>query len=76
MKLSIATLLVLPCLAAAFVPAQPRAFVTSLGVTKEEDLALTRQVISKFMDGDDAAAEPAAEPAKEAKPVAAAAEEE
>ena len=69
MKLSIVTLLALPALAAAFIPAQPRAFVTSLGITKEEDLELTRKVIAGFMDED--APEPAEEkkeaPAKDEK---------
>jgi len=55
MKLSVATLLLLPALSAAFAPAQPRAFATSLDAakSKEEDLEMTRQVIASFMDGDD-----------------------
>jgi len=66
MKLSIAALLMLPAMAAAFIPVQPRAFVpTSLNAakaakSKEEDLELTRQVIAKFM-GDDVEEEPAKE---------------
>ena len=63
MKLSVASLLLLPTLGAAFVPAHPRAFATSLSVTEEEDLDLTRKVIAKFMDGDDAEEEEA--PAKD-----------
>lgn len=67
MKLSVATLLIIPAMAAAFIPVQPRAFVaTSLSAakaakSKEEDLELTRQVIAKFM-GDDVEEE---KPAKE-----------
>lgn len=59
MKLSIATLLVLPALAAAFVPVQPRAFGTALSITKEEDLEMTREVILKGLGAQ------ASEPAKE-----------
>ena len=56
MKLSIATLFIIPALAAAFIPIQPQAFITSLNAakaakSKEEDLELTRQVIARF-DGD------------------------
>lgn len=66
MKLSIATLLMIPAMAAAFIPVQPRAFVsTSLNAakaakSKEEDIELTRLVIAKFM-GDDIEEEPAKE---------------
>jgi hypothetical protein len=74
MKFSIATLLVLPALAAAFVPAHPRAFITSLEISKEEDLELTRQVIAKFMDPEEAPAKAPA-PAPE-EPKAAVSEEE
>ncbi len=58
MKLSITVLLVLPAMATAFIPVQPRAFVTTTlnaakaAKSKEEDIELTRQVIAKFM-GDD-----------------------
>jgi hypothetical protein len=53
MKSSIATLFLIPALAAAFIPIQPRAFFTSLNAakaakSKEEDLELTRQVIARF----------------------------
>jgi hypothetical protein len=53
MKLSIATLFMIPALAVAYIPTQPRAFVTSLNAakaakSKEEDLELTRQVIAAF----------------------------
>lgn len=65
MKLSIATLLILPALTAAFMPAQPRAFRTSLEAapkTKEEDLELTRKVIATFFgDAPEEEEEPAAE---------------
>lgn len=74
MKLSLAVLLAIPAVVTAFVPVQPRAFGTSLNAaaakSKEEDLELTRQVIAKFMDGDDAPAPaeaPAAEPEAEDK---------
>jgi hypothetical protein len=67
MKFSVAVLIAMPALAAAFVPAQPRAFGMSLNAapagTKEEDLELTRKVILKFMDGDAPAEKPAAAPA-------------
>jgi hypothetical protein len=57
MKLSVAALLMLPAMAAAFVPAQPRAFGSSslsakAAKSKEEDLELTKKVIAKFM-GDE-----------------------
>jgi hypothetical protein len=70
MKLSVITLLALPAMAAAFVPAQPRAFFSSLAVTKEEDLELTRQVIADHIDisGGEAPA-PAAEEAPAPAPV-------
>ena len=76
MKFSVAALLMMPAMAAAFVPVQPRAFVATplsakAAKSTEEDLELTRKVIAGFM-GD----EP--EPVEETKeePVAAAAEEE
>lgn len=53
MKLSIATLLFLPATVTAFMPTQPRTFIsTSLSAakTKEEDIELTRKVIASFMD--------------------------
>jgi hypothetical protein len=72
MKLSVAALLLLPALSAAFAPAQPRAFATSLDAakSKEEDLEMTRQVIAGFMDGEDAPEEKAEEkkPKKEKEP--------
>ena len=54
MKLSVATLLVLPALTAAFAPSNPRAaFATSLSAkaakSKEEDLEMTRKVIAEFV---------------------------
>ena len=69
MKLSVTTLLMLPAMAAAFVPTQSAAFgvstlsalnakATKPAKSKEEDIELTRKVIASFM-GDD---EP--EPAK------------
>jgi len=56
----------IPALAAAFVPTQPRAFVSSLNAataakSKEEDLELTRLVIARF--AGDIPEEPAAEEA-------------
>eukprot|EP00980_Cylindrotheca_fusiformis_P024449 scaffold11926_cov126-Cylindrotheca_fusiformis.AAC.2 len=56
MKLSVSILLLIPALSAAFAPAQPRPFSSSLDAarSKEEDLEMTRQVIASFMDGDDA----------------------
>jgi hypothetical protein len=76
MKFSIATLLVLPALAAAFVPAHPRAFITSLEISKAEDLELTRKVIYNFIDGpaEESAPAPAPAPAPE-EPEAAVSEE-
>jgi hypothetical protein len=74
MKFSLAILIAMPALAAAFVPAQPRAFGSSLNAggaaaTKEEDIELTRAVIAKFMDGgkEEPAAAPAPAPAPEEK---------
>ena len=65
MKLSVAALLLLPALSAAFAPAQSRSFATSLNAaaakSKEEDLEMTRQVIARFFDGD-------SEDAKEEEP--------
>lgn len=54
MKLSVAALLLLPALTAAFAPAHSRSVSTSLEAakTKEEDLEMTRQVIASFFDGD------------------------
>ena len=69
MKLSIATLFLLPAFASAFIANQPRAFVSTemrAAATFEEDLELTREVIAKFMDGKED--EPAKEePAKKKK---------
>ena len=65
MKLSIATLFLLPAFASAFIASPPRAFVSTemrAAATFEEDLELTREVIAKFMDGKDD------EPAKEEEP--------
>lgn len=67
MKLSIATILLLPAFASAFIVSQPHAFGTQLkaAATFEEDLEKTREVIAKFMDKsskDEAPAEE--EPAK------------
>jgi hypothetical protein len=72
MKFSVAALLALPALTAAFAPAQPRvAFMTSLNAavaatSKEDDLELTRKVIAKHMDGDSSVEAPA--PAPESAP--------
>jgi hypothetical protein len=69
MKFSVAALLALPALTAAFAPAQSRvAFMTSLNAaaaasSKEEDLELTRKVIEKFRDGDSSEEAPAPAPA-------------
>jgi hypothetical protein len=54
MKFSVAALLLLPALSAAFAPAQGRAFATSLDAakSKEEDLEMTKQVIASFMDSE------------------------
>ena len=54
MKLSVAALLLLPALTAAFAPAHSRSVSTSLDAakSKEEDLEMTRQVIASFFDGD------------------------
>ena len=54
MKLSVATLLILPAFAVAFAPAHPQAaFATSLSAkaakSKEEDLEMTRKVIADFV---------------------------
>jgi hypothetical protein len=65
MKLSVAALLLLPAVSAAFAPSQPRAFSTSLDAakSKEEDLEMTRQVIASFYG--DAPAEEEKEEKKE-----------
>eukprot|EP00339_Tiarina_fusa_P012166 CAMPEP_0116998492 /NCGR_PEP_ID=MMETSP0472-20121206/1545_1 /TAXON_ID=693140 ORGANISM="Tiarina fusus, Strain LIS" /NCGR_SAMPLE_ID=MMETSP0472 /ASSEMBLY_ACC=CAM_ASM_000603 /LENGTH=72 /DNA_ID=CAMNT_0004697661 /DNA_START=97 /DNA_END=315 /DNA_ORIENTATION=- len=68
MKFSLAVLIAMPAIAAAFAPSQPRVFITSLNAggaaaTKEEDLDLTRKVIAQFIDGDQE--EPTAPPATE-----------
>lgn len=62
MKFTVATLLMLPALTAAFIPTQPRAFVGSslnakAAKSKEEDLELTRQVINAFAGGSSAPVE-------------------
>jgi hypothetical protein len=72
MKFSLATLLLLPAMASAFVPsAQSRVASTSINAAKtfEEDLELTREVISKFMEsqGEKPAPAPAPAPKKEEK---------
>jgi hypothetical protein len=72
MKLSLATLLLLPSLAAAFAPAQPRTSLATFlngAKTFEEDLELTREVIAKFIDskGDAAPVEKEEEPKKAEK---------
>ena len=71
MKFSIATLLLLPALSAAFAPAavQPRRVSALNGAkTFEEDLELTREVIAKFMDSQGEEPAPKAEPKKEEAP--------
>jgi hypothetical protein len=54
MKCSVATLLLLPAMASAFAPAQTVSVMSSSAMsaakTFEEDLELTREVISKFME--------------------------
>ena len=65
MKLSAVVLLAIPAFAAAFAPAQQRAFTTSLSVTPEEDLELTRKIIMQSKE----------EAEKEPEPVAAGADE-
>jgi hypothetical protein len=54
MKLTFAALFLLPTTASAFIPAQSARFTTSSSLkaakTFEEDLELTREVISKFME--------------------------
>jgi hypothetical protein len=73
MKFSIATLLLLPALSAAFAPVQPRgasAIVSSLNGAKtfEEDLELTREVIAKFMESQGEEPTQKTEPKKEEAP--------
>ena len=77
MKFSIATLLLMPAMAAAFIHTQPRAFVPSTlsaAKSKEEDLELTRKVIASFVSDEEEEPKPAKE--EEAEPVTAGAEEE
>eukprot|EP00429_Kryptoperidinium_foliaceum_P100102 CAMPEP_0176243830 /NCGR_PEP_ID=MMETSP0121_2-20121125/31122_1 /TAXON_ID=160619 /ORGANISM="Kryptoperidinium foliaceum, Strain CCMP 1326" /LENGTH=60 /DNA_ID=CAMNT_0017583427 /DNA_START=85 /DNA_END=267 /DNA_ORIENTATION=+ len=59
-------------MAAAFVPAQPRAFVSSLNAkatkpakSKEEDIELTRKVIASFMGDEEEPAKKEEETAEE-----------
>jgi predicted RNase H-like HicB family nuclease len=80
MKFSVATLLLLPAMASAFAPSQ-RVVVSSSSAlsaakTFEEDLQMTREVITKFMEsqGETVSSEPAA-PKKESKKEEAAQEE-
>ena len=75
--MKLAQILLLASSASAFTVVRPTkgvSVVTTLQATKaakdhEEDLALTREVIAKFMDGDDTTKEEA--PKKKEEPVAA-----
>lgn len=71
MKTAAALVLISALSASAFVPAhRPFGAQTSLQITKEEDLELTRKVIAKYF-GDELGSEPKSAPAPAPAPAAA-----